>query len=39
MDGKMNSTFGNIIMELNEFNLQKQPIVVNDVEHPTLKIG
>jgi len=35
-NGKMKSTFRNMTIELNVFNLQNQPMGFNDVEHPTL---
>jgi len=35
-DGKMKLTFGNMTMEVNVFNLQKQPMGFDDIEHSTL---
>jgi len=34
--GKTKLTFGNMTMEVNIFNLQKQPMTFNDREHSTL---
>jgi len=36
-DWKMKLTFGNIMMEGNVFNLQKQPMGFDDIEHFTLQ--
>jgi len=35
-DGKMKLTFGNMTMEVNVFNLLKQPMGFDDIEHSTL---
>ena len=35
-DGKMKLTFGHMTMEVNVFNLQKQPTGFDDIEHSTL---
>ena len=34
-DGKMKLTFGNMTMEVNVFNLQKQPMGFDDIKHST----